>query len=98
MPEQQREPSGERPVQRRGRPASASSTSSLPSPSRDRHAAVGHENETETIEKVQLDGLGRDVATAGLVARHFAAARLHRGKQPGTTTESAPQFGVEETV
>jgi len=89
VPEQQREPSGERGV-RRGRGRGRTGVRRRRPPSSAGHAAVGHENETETIEAVPLDGFGRRVAAA-------AAARLHRRQQPRTAAQGAP-FHAEETV
>jgi len=113
VPEQQRESSDERgavrgqghgrsDVRRRRRPSSVPpsapqppSLSAAAPPALVRHAAIGDENEIETVEKVQLDGLGRRVATG--LARHFAAAHLHRRQQSRTTAQGAPR-GAEEAV
>lgn len=71
VPEQQREP-GELQQLVRGVPGPGG-------PGIVQDAAAGHEDEVETVEEeVELDGLGRHVATG--TARHVAAADLHRGQ------------------
>lgn len=93
MPEQQREP-GEQPVGgqgQQGRPdirlqGGASTV---------RHTATSHENETETVEEVGLDGLGRHV-TSGIANLHVAAAGLHSRKQPREAAQS-PSLNAKET-
>lgn len=71
MPEQQREP-GEQPVRGQGQLVGLQGRRASPV----RHTATGHENETETVEKIGLDGLGRRVA-AGIADLHLTAPDVH---------------------
>lgn len=93
MPEQQREP-GEQPVGGQGQPGRPDVRLQGRAPP-GRHTAAGHENETETVEKVGLHGLGRHVAT-GIASLHVAAAGVHGRQQPGEAAQG-PSLDAEET-
>lgn len=91
MPEQQREP-GEQAVRGQGH----GQPNVLQGRQQIRHAAAGDEDEVETVENDQLDGLGRRVAAG--VASCFVAADVHRRQQPRTAAQGRPSLGVEKTV
>lgn len=98
MPEQQREP-----VEHRGQSGAAGRPDATLRQGRRRrgsparHAAAGHENEVETDEKVQLDGLGR--AVVARIAAHVAAAESHRRPQPRPAPPGQTcTHHVEETI
>lgn len=60
-----------------------------------RHAATGHEDEAEAVEKVGFHGLGRAVA-AGLAGGRVAAAHVHGRQQPRTTSKGpSPEEAIQ---
>lgn len=93
MPEQQREP-GEQagPAGHGGQPDVVQGRR-LRQPVR--HAATGHEDEAEAVEKVRFDGLGRAVAV-GFAGGRVAAAHVHGRQQPRTTSQGpSPEEAIQ---
>lgn len=93
VPEQQREPGEQAGQTGHGRQPDVVQGRWLRQPVR--HAAIGHEDEAEAVEKVRFDGLGRAVA-ARFAGGRVAAAHVHGRQQPRTTSQGpSPEEAIQ---